>query len=87
MQEAKTRHQILREKYEPLIDDMVKSLSDSARTEYLRLTREVQPLMNQHLSTLRELRLAKETPREYEPSFWLWGTELVPLIRTVWQRS
>ncbi len=74
MQEAKTRHQVLSEKYEPLIDDMVKSLSDSARTEYLRLTREVQPLMNQHLSTLRELRLAKETPRKYEPSFWLWGT-------------
>lgn len=74
MQEAKTRHQILWDKYEPLIADMVKSLSDPARTEYLRLKREVQPLMNQHLSTLRELRLAEKQPRKYEPSFWLWGT-------------
>jgi len=60
MQEAKTRHQILWEKYQPLIADMVKSLSDPARTEYLRLKREVQPLMNQHLSTLRELRLEEK---------------------------
>ena len=82
MQEAKTRHQILREKYEPLIDDMVKSLSDPARTEYLRLKREVQPLMNQHLSTLKELRLAEKTPHKYEPSFWLWGTMSIIAIAT-----
>ena len=64
MQEAKTRHQILSEKYQPLIADMVKSLSDPARTEYLRLKREVQPLMNQHLSTLKESRLEEKKPHK-----------------------